>query len=312
MKIGHVVYKVGGAVGIFCKDWAISLKGQKNDYAIIQTAHRIEKGLTIQNPRRLWGWNKVEKLVDLIAKEIAAPQPDQFAIETGAAVLKAYREAKRNSGDHEEADRADSFLKKNAEVCQIVENCTTPGGSLRLTAEDMEYGADVSMVEKFFRTRHSARDFADKKISDETLRKAVSMALSAPSACNRQPTKVYAVSGAKKESFGFQNMYNADQYLIITADMNAFTPAAYGDWVVSASIFAAYLVLSLHALGIGSCILRKDMHFGDEYVTKMRKACAIPKNEKMILEIGIGYYKDEFFAAYSNRKTAEDILTCIR
>ena len=80
---------------------------------------------------------------------------------------------------------------------------------------------------------------------------------------------------------------------------------------VSASIFSGYLVLALHSLGIGSCVMRKEMRFGSEYNDRIRKECRIPKDEKIILEIPVGYYKDEFLTACSNRKQAEDIVTYI-
>lgn len=54
MGLGHILYKLFGAVGIFFNDTYYSLKGQSHNYAIIQTAHIIEKGLTIENSRRLW------------------------------------------------------------------------------------------------------------------------------------------------------------------------------------------------------------------------------------------------------------------
>lgn len=313
MGVKHILYKLFGAVGTLCTDLHISLKRQRNSYAIIQTAHRIEKGLTIQNPRKLWGGNKVENLVNLIATEIEKDNPDMFAIETGASVLRAYKDAKSCSGEKEEVQRAQAFLSKNSKVEEFVNNCTVHGGALHIHYPDITFGEDgYELVYKLFSTRHSVRDFDNREISEQTLNKAISLALLSPSACNRQPTKVYVISASKKQSLGFDDIYNADKYLIVTADMDAFTSAEYGDWVVSASIFSAYMVLALHGLGIGSCILRKDMLFGSEYNTQIRKACRIPRNEKIILEIAIGYYKDDIVAAYSNRRKPEDIITYVR
>lgn len=98
---------------------------------------------------------------------------------------------------------------------------------------------------------------------------------------------------------------------MITGDMKAFTGAERGDWVVNSTIFTTYLVLALHSLGIGSCIMRKDMLFGSEYNTAIRKACKISRNEKIILEIAIGYYKEEFCIAYYNRKKADTVMTIV-
>ena len=311
MDINRTLYKFFGAVSTFVNDRVVSWKGQSRPYAMIQTAHRIEKGLTLEKPRKMWGWSKVEKLIDLISAESGSAHPDEFAIRTGAAVLKAYRAAKEQSADPKEAERAASFLHRNRRVEELVEASEPVGGIKRLKKEEILHDIDAQQVEKLFASRHSTRDFTEETIAPETLNHAVQMALHCPSACNRQSTKVYALSGQKRKELGFDNLYNADKYLIITGDMSAFTRAERGDWTVSASIFAAYLVLALHSLGIGSCIMRKEMIFGSKYNTAVRKACGIPRNEKIILEIAVGYYKDEVIAAYSNRKKAEEIIRYI-
>ena len=164
------------------------------------------------------------------------------------------------------------------------------------------------LIEKLFSTRHSIRDFSDKPVSREILLQAVQLALRAPSACNRQPSKVYVLDGKRREELGHENLYHADKYLVVTGEINAFGPMEYGDWVVSSTIFATYLVLALHALGIGSCMMKKDLHFGSQYNDFLRKTCHIPGNEKIVLEIPVGYCKDSFAVAYSNRKNARDVL----
>ncbi|MBR3469124.1 MAG: nitroreductase family protein [Lachnospiraceae bacterium] len=307
MKLKHYCVKIFGFFWSGVHDVCISLCGQANPYAILQTAHRIEKGLTIENPRRLWGWNKVEKLVKMIEKELNARNTDVFAVQTGASVLKAYIAQKESQGDNGESDRARKLLNSSEQVKKLVEEVDVIGGS-HCVKKPVFSENDQHFLEGFFASRHSIREFEKKEIDKGLLIKAVEMALSCPSACNRQPSKVYCVDGDKRTSLGFDNTYQADKYLIITSDMKAFTRPEYGDWVVSTSMFAAYLVLSLHAYGIGSCVLRKEMLFGNEYNSAMRKALKIPGNEKIILELAIGYYKDDNCVAYSNRRNPEDVI----
>lgn len=311
MKVKYYLAKSFQAVETYLNDWAVSLKGQENNYAILQTSHRIEKGLTIQNPRKLWGWNKVDNLVELISIEMKKEHPDQFAIETGVAVLKAYADYKEKCGE-EERIKARNLFTGYDDVKKLVENCKPVGGTIKLSRDEIVSEDNAEAAEKLFHTRHSVRDFDSKEVSRETLNKAIQLALYSPSACNRQPTKIYVLSAKRREELGFENIYNANQYLILTGEMNAFTAAEHGDWVVSTSIFAGYLVLALHSMGIGSCIKRKEMTFHNKYNSIIRKECGIPKNEKIILEIPIGYYHDEIIAAYSNRKKAEDVVSYIQ
>ena len=308
MKIARRFLKFAQLWATFRHDRACSLKGQTARDALVQTAHRIEKGLTIRNPRRLWGWDKVAHLAALLEKELSKPNPDRFALETGTSVLKAYLEAKKSTGDREETERAAKLLENYPKVRECLETVTAEGGAKRLTAQEVAIPDGLEWARKFFSTRHSIRDFSDRPVPRETLLQAVQLALMCPSACNRQPFKVYVLEGKRREEGGYENIYHADKYLVVTGEINAFSPDEYGDWIVSATIFATYLVLALHALGIGSCMKKKELHFASKYNDFLRETCHIPRNEKIVLEIAAGHFKDEFSVACSNRKRAEDVV----
>ena len=67
------------------------------------------------------------------------------------------------------------------------------------------------------------------------------------------------------------------------------------------------LVEALHYYGIASCILQNGEY--KERNLKFKEICKnIPENEKIILFIAIGYYKDNFTYAVSHRKKLEDVL----
>ena len=308
MEIARQIAKALELLPIFLGDLFCSLKGQSAQDELVQTAHRIEKGLTIQNPRKLWGWNKIGRLVALLEKELARPTPDRFALETGASVLKAYVAAKKRTEDREEIGKAEKLLARAPAVRGLLESVAVAGGAKRLTAGDVSIPEASEWTERLFGTRHSIRDFSDKPIPKEILSRAVGQALMCPSACNRQPFKVYVLEGKHRNELGFGNIYHADKYLVVTGEINAFTRAEYGDWLVSATIFATYLALALHALGIGSCMMKKELHFGSKYNDAIRKSCHIPRNEKIVLEMAVGYYKEDFWVACSNRKPVRDVL----
>lgn len=97
-------------------------------------------------------------------------------------------------------------------------------------------------------------------------------------------------------------------YLVVTADVSAFYDTFERNQVyVEAGLFSMALVEALHYYGIGSCILQNG-----EYYKKNRKfkdICKnIPENERIILFVAIGYYKDEFSYAVSLRKNVEDVF----
>ena len=60
-----------------------------------------------------------------------------------------------------------------------------------------QLGATTSAHDSFAQlalARRSVRDFADVPVPDDALREAVRLAQLSPSACNRQPCRVYAVT----------------------------------------------------------------------------------------------------------------------
>ena len=94
-------------------------KKQSLSADILQTSHRLEKGLTINSPRPLWGWEKAHRLIDLVNKS-----SDSFAAETGVSVIKAFAEHKIKYGNKEEIESAklllqDTQFKVSSHVCPV-------------------------------------------------------------------------------------------------------------------------------------------------------------------------------------------------
>lgn len=279
-------------------------KGQTNGDRILQTAHRLEKGLCIATPKSLWGWDKAY----ILAKALSKESNNMFAKETGLAVLNAYL-AQKELSSGEDKKKAASF---KSEFADLLKNgiCKECGGSITLRKADME--CNVANVENVFKMRHSIRDFDNTEVSLEKIFKAVELANFCPSACNRQPTHVYVISQEIWNMFtnDMNQMYNAKQHLLITASRRAFTLDEINDWIVSASIFAGYLSLSLTAVGLGSCVIKKGL-LDDKAYEALKRHCGISSDEKIILEIAVGNYKDTFNVPVSNRKKIEQLLTVI-
>lgn len=225
-------------------------KGQKVSYELLQLSHRLEKGLLREDAKPLWGWDKAERMLFLIQHN-----DDAFSDETALSVLAAYIDNKIQSTNAEDRNKAEEFKKK----IPLTEINTTKGGILKLQKHVFSE-TEQCAISKLFDTRHSIRTFSDKPLSEEVILKAAEMALRCPSACNRQPFKVYVVTPSKIEKeIGHPVQYRATKMLEITGDVRAFTEGELLDWIVSPCIFAAYLTLSLHSLGVGSCVIRKDL-----------------------------------------------------
>lgn len=282
--------------------------GQAVNYAILQMAHRLEKGLCVRNPKALWGFDKAMRLVDLLCAEEKKSKGDLQAVRIGKAVLSAYISAKEQCEAQAEKDKLAALKKKIEEKGLRFEN-NTDGGALTVNHADVAFDkSEMAIIERLFNTRHSVRDFADTPVDMEKLKYAVSLALRAPSACNRQATKVYVISGEQRAKAGGGNEYYADKYLIICGCMSAYSLSEMNDWIVSSAIFSGYLSLALHSVGIGSCCFRKALVGKSQFNDNIRALCHIPENEQIVLEMAIGNYKDEFVVPVSQRRLPEDVI----
>ena len=277
-------------------------KGQKNNYELLQLSHRLEKGLLIRNPKPLWGWEKAYKIVELLKDN-----NDVFSSETAKAVLSAFLKVKEKSFHDKDRIKCKEFFDRTN---FSIEN-NNKGGTI--CVEKVNFiETEIKAIEKLFYSRHSCRDFSDKTVSNDDISKAIKMALRCPSACNRQPFKVYVISPSKLEDIIGRNLqYKCDKLLIVTGDVRAFTAGELLDWLISPSLFAAYLTLSLHTLGIGSCIIRKDLVKDNMYNKTIKDITCMTDSERIVLEMYIGYYNDKFIAPVSNRFDVSDVVRYI-
>lgn len=277
-------------------------KGQNTSDAVLKLAHQLEKGLCISNPRDMWGWEKANQLATLMQGV------DSFANRTAKAVLSEYIHRKLHANNSGDVEKAKSFIKKYGSIYS--ETNENNGGTIELSKSDFVF--NVTEIERLFNSRHSVRDFDPSPISVESLNNALELANRCPSACNRQPTKVYVIpTDVWVECTNDPNqVYNSTQHVLITGRRDAYSIDEMYDWIVSASIYASYLSLTLTLYGIGSCVIRKGL-LDDKKYMKLKERCGIPDSEKIIIELAIGNLKDSFQVPISNRRDIQDFVKYI-
>ncbi len=278
---------------------------------ILRQAHILEKGMSLSNPREKFGVQKAHELLDMIDKYISLgfEIKNSSPVINGIGVLNAYLNFHKNRGEgYEPVDVISRFkgFKKYL-------------SSNNYGIKSISYNEINNLIggnfESFFKSRHSVRQFASKPVSTDDIKKVVTLAMRAPSACNRQSCKAYFYNDSRVNTelgkliagnTGFED--ETQNYLVVTSDMSAFYNSFERNQVyVDGGIFAMALVECLHYYGIASCILQNG-EFKDKN-KKIKKICKnIPENEKIILFIAIGYYKDNVVYATSHRKKLDDVL----
>ena len=277
---------------------------------IIRNVHSIEKGLSIKNPRLGFGVAKIEKMCSLTEEYRKFETEDVTCLYFARDVLKAYLAYHKEKGFDGEALL---FVQKEYEkLCENLEETDEIyGGVKTLCKDDLNFHTED--IETLFKTRCSVRDFTGEPVDEEVLKKAIALAQRTPSACNRQGVRVYSIDarqyirdiGDSMEGIGgFAE--EVDRFLIITGKRSAYGLGEKNQYIVSASMFAAYLTLTLHAYHIAACTVQRPLTQNEQWDV-LKKKYAIPEDEQIIMLLAIGKMKEKTKVPVSKRFSVDKI-----
>ncbi len=296
------------------KQWQYNNPKMKTQNAIeakiLRQTHVIEKGMSLSHPKEKFGVQKATELLAFIDEFVGYGYKveESISVLNAIGVLNAYLEYQEK---HEFKPK--SVLKKFKKYSKYLPQ-KEKYGIIEVTKDELKKEIQGEFP-KFFMSRHSVRQFSEQPINISDIEKAVKLAMKAPSACNRQSCKAYFYTNKHINTelgeliagnTGFDG--EVQNYIVVTSDISAFYDSFERNQVyVDGGIFTMALVEALHYYGIASCILQNGEY--KEKNHKFKAICGnIPENEKIILFIAIGYYKDKFTYATSHRKNLKDIL----
>lgn len=269
--------------------------------------HVIEKGLTMPARRLGFGQPAVLGILSLMDKlrEMGAAKTDEYM--HAAAVLTEYYELHRR-----EQYELEKEVQKALEV-MIEREKVAASSQLSLTAEDY-WSANSADFETFSNSRHSVRHYGEAPVPLETIRAAVKLANNAPSACNRQPCRVYCLSNKEKiDEFlkiqggnrGFGHL--ADKVLILTSSRKSFMLCEPYAVYVNGGIYMMNLSYALHYHKVAHCMLGWSPSLEKEKF--VCQELGIDESEAVIGAFACGTLPEgEFALASSPRKDVADTL----
>lgn len=272
--------------------------------------HVIEKGLTMPSRRLGFGQPAVlsvlRKMDEL--REMGGDKSDEYV--HAAAVLTEYYELHRRESYELEQD-----VQRELEVMMAREK--VPASSQSSSNPESYWSATYADFAAFSNSRHSVRHYGEASVPMETIRAAIKLANNAPSACNRQPCRVYCLSNKDKiaeflkiqgGNRGFGHL--ADKVLILTSTRKSFMLGDPFAVYVNGGIYLMNLSYALHYHRVAHCILGWSPLVNDErYV---RQELGIDEFEAIICAFTLGSLPDgEFALALSPRKDVDETLICI-
>ncbi len=162
-------------------------------------------------------------------------------------------------------------------------------------------------------SRFSVRSFSDKKVEQEKINSILRAGQVAPTACNKQPQKIYVLQSAEAletlqkckyshfgETLAFLICY--DSSLCWTRE---FDGKASGD--IDASIVATHMMLEAWELGIGSTWI---MHFIPDAI---KEEFDLPANYVPVCILVMGYPAQEAVPSIQHgmKKELKDMVTVL-
>ena len=242
-------------------------------------------------------------LVHLIRQYEARFGLDDPQVRYAIGVLKAYRQLHKDWP--EPMPKLDAFLAEHPQIEAALEP--------HVTREEF-FAAREKPFPEFAASRHVVRHF-EGAVPRERLEEAIRLALTAPSACNRQQARIHVIDdkplmeklfALQRGTRGFGQ--DADKAILVTADLSAIR---WGwerhDAYTNGGIFVMNLCYALHYHGIAHCILHWSV--SPETDIEAHKMLGIPGNEAIVQVLACGLPPKEFDVAGSPRRTLEEVLT---
>lgn len=238
--------------------------------------HALEKGLSVQNPRPGFGEEKVVHLLKLIREyEQNKQDPDPQAIQLAKSVIGSYA--------HHRIIRAE-------DVSFVPETLRMPDPLAGVMAYQHTDTGDFAIIAK---KRHSIRTFADSDLELDRLEKAVQLAQTAPSACNRQATHIFACTATDKiqkimhRHGGMRGFTKPAAILAVTGNLRLYQNEYERNTVfVDGGIFLMNLLYALDYYSLAACpIIWGAEPDGDEFLYKLLE---IPEHHEIVSLVMVG------------------------
>lgn len=291
-----------------------SLRKDKNENKLVATIikayHVLEKGLTMPDMKTGFGQVKISYLINRCNEYMQLYGMNNLNVQNAVRVIFEYhtKHLELNVQLSDELER---------QIVELKKKCSNlPDSEQEIITPDNVSNFDVLSFSEFAFSRSSIRNYSDKKIDSQLIEKAIQIAQTAPSACNRQPSRVHVYSDKKmiENILALQNGnrgfgHLADKLLVLTTDLNGYHTQneRYMNWI-DGGIYLMNLIYSLHFFKIGTCILNWGVDKNRD--VNLRKIGGIDDNESIIAVISCGHYIDEDFqVAKSPKRSFTEVVT---
>lgn len=276
---------------------------------IVRGYHVIEKGLTMPFPRLGFGQERILILINNCEKYYLNFTQNDLQIDHALSVINEYK-AFHESENYSLPDSLSFKIDKLLEMTGCTQRCD----QLRVSKEEY-FKHKNGAYPLFSNSRSSVRNYVrENNVPIEKILDSLELARNTPSACNRQPVRVYIFTDKAKidkildlqgGNRGFGQLTN--KLLIVTSDIAVFfNSPERNEAFIDGGMYAMNVLYALHHQEIAACTL--NCSHTPKKDREMRELCEIKKSEIFICMISCGIPPDHFSIACSKRNDLDQIV----
>jgi nitroreductase len=272
----------------------------RSDYALRRGIHRLEKGLVMQPRAAVFGLDYINDVLKRFAVAVRTPEHDQHELRWAHDVLARYFSV---VADHP------SLALARSQWGALAPKFTAGGAAPfpRAQLGDCPVGFDQFLALSQF--RYSTRHFRTKSVDRCLVEQALTAAVEAPSACNRQPyrylvylspTEAAEIASLAVGTAGYAE--NIPALVVLLGDFSAIEGERDRHVpYVDAALSAMQFMLALETLGLASCAINwPDIEPRER---AMAKRLDLPPFLRPVMLIALGYPQVDAFVPFSQKKS---------
>ncbi len=276
------------------------------NYNLAMVQHAVEKSLSYKERRQGSGWANVYRLLEWLDISRESGNTVSFQDKGAKQVVEKYIELPENMVDRRSEDIKEQLVKFDNVVSD------QSHGFIDYSLDDYQKGA-LNNPEEFFFSRYTLREFRNKVVDDELIKRGIRLAMKTPSVCNRQAWAIYHTSDNEIRDIALSHQQGNKPFgvkipnlIIIAIDLKAFTSADmhYQHWI-DGGLLSMSLMYAFHSLGLATCALNWSAKPKNDI--SLRRSINIEPGHSVIMMLGVGYPDVKNKVCASVRRPIEEI-----
>ncbi len=278
-------------------------------YSLRRNIHRLEKGLIMRPRRECFAESYIQDTIRSLRHCNESKVLGRAEEAWAKSVLTEYFNAVNGNS---EVRSARELFERYDDEC-VHSDCISGQGPM-MYSEISPTAVSFDDLEQLCSRRHSVRWFEEKAVPKDLIDKAIELALSAPSACNRQPFKFYVFDNPERAReigaipFGTAGFSDNFQCLVvIVGDLSAY-PFEKDRHVIyiDTALVAMQFQLALETLDLGSCIINwADI---EPLEQRMSEELHLEPFQRPTMLIAVGYPDKASQVPFSAKRGAEEVI----